>query len=682
MTRLRKARLTAGIVLGVAGLVTPLAALSGSASAAPSDLAGFSALANSVSSATDVITGGYRNPDMKIEVAIAPRDQSGLNSELAALYDKNSAQYHRWLTKGQFDARYAPAGSTRSAVADYLAASGLKVLPSHSPFLVSASGSSTQVSDSFRTTLNTYQDPHGIRYFSNSTPVWLPSDIAGDTLGVIGLTNSAQDIKRSFKPFKGVLRPLDIRGISRGGCQTPYVTTQELFSAVNDSTSFPYGYGAGPDCTGLTPSQTNSIYGAPHVGPPGQGVGVNLAVFEISGYLQSDIDTWAHQFYGFGYRPPLVNINVDGGPLTPACPTAGGDSCIPGSSGYFGDVEVTADIEQQLALSPDMAHLLVYNAPGDDTGQTELDEYTKIANDDSAASISSSWAYCEDDIPSSFAEAENTVFKQMAMQGQSMFSSSGDTGAFECIRSDGTDQVVELDPSSQPWVTSVGGTSLDGFNPGPSRNPRYPGHGAETVWNVDNLCSNAASNPGNDNLGGFFWCGATGAGGGGSSSFWGMPSYQHGPGVINSHTTYGNGTTHCSLAAVGIPCREEPDISADADPYTGYAEYCTSTGPAATGAGECPGSTAAGWFQIGGTSLSSPLWSGIIADRDSFQGRRSGNIGALLYGLYNSDPSLYFHDITGIGQSMNNNGLFPTTPGFDLATGIGTPKMAALITGF
>src|SRR5580700_4473201 len=135
MIRLRKARLTAGIVLGVAGLVTHLAALSGSASAASSDLAGSSALANSVAPTTDVITGGYSNPDMKIQVAIAPRDESGLNSALAALYDQNSAQYHRWLTKGQFDARYAPAAASRSSVANYLAASGLQVLPSDSPFL-------------------------------------------------------------------------------------------------------------------------------------------------------------------------------------------------------------------------------------------------------------------------------------------------------------------------------------------------------------------------------------------------------------------------------------------------------------------------------------------------------------------------------------------------------------------
>ena len=72
-------------------------------------------------------------------------------------------------------------------------------------------------------------------------------------------------------------------------CSTPSITPR----------LFPYGYGAGPNCTGLTPSQTNaSIYGAPDVGPLAKGLGVNLAVFEISGYLQSDIDTWAHQFYG------------------------------------------------------------------------------------------------------------------------------------------------------------------------------------------------------------------------------------------------------------------------------------------------------------------------------------------------------------------------------------------------
>jgi len=83
---------------------------------------------------------------------------------------------------------------------------------------------------------------------------------------------------------------------------------------------------------------------------------------------------------------------------------------------------------------------------------------------------------------------------------------------------------------------------------------------------------------------------------------------------------------------------------------------------------------------VGGTSLSSPLWSAITADRDSFLGRRSGNINPLVYQLYRTDPRKYFHDVTGAGQTVNNNGLFPTVTGYDLATGVGTPDMAALIT--
>jgi subtilase family serine protease len=70
------------------------------------------------------------------------------------------------------------------------------------------------------------------------------------------------------------------------------------------------------------------------------------------------------------------------------------------------------------------------------------------------------------------------------------------------------------------------------------------------------------------------------------------------------------------FAAVGTACREVPDISANADPYTGYAEYCS--GKAATPYSECTFSAAQtppGCFAVGGTSLSSPLWAAIFADR-------------------------------------------------------------------
>jgi subtilase family serine protease len=84
---------------------------------------------------------------------------------------------------------------------------------------------------------------------------------------------------------------------------------------------------------------------------------------------------------------------------------------------------------------------------------------------------------------------------------------------------------------------------------------------------------------------------------------------------------------------------------------------------------------------IGGTSLSSPLVSAIIADRDSLHGNRAGNINATLYREYQIAPSLFFHDVTGASHIAKNNGLYPTVRGYDEATGIGTIKMAPFIIG-
>jgi subtilase family serine protease len=653
------------VTVAIAGL----AALAAGFPASPAALAPpgrFVALAGSVLATGKASTGPYRSARMPVEVVLAPRDRTGLAAELAAVYDPHSRAYHRWLARGQFDARYAPAAATRVAVASYLRGSGLAVTRSASPFLVRAVGSSAAVSAAFETTLSSYRGARGVPYFANSTPVRLPASLAPAVLGVVGLTDTVRLHPQIVPP--GHLPS----GPSGPGCEQRYPSRKKLIETQGVGLR---RYAGAPGCNGLTPSQLNSIYGAPHVGARGKGAGVDLAVFEEGGYQESDIAHWAHTFYGPGFHPRLVNINVDGGPLHPECPP--GDKCPPSLNGYGADIEVDADIETQLAISPDAAHILVYNAPGDTTGQTSLDEFTRIAGDDIAWSVNSSYGECEDQAGAAYAQAENTIFEQMALQGQSMFSASGDSGAFDCLFTGGPKILNVDDPPSQPWVTSVGGTSLEGDNPGANPHPPYPAN-VETVWNPRNLCGRIP----HGGQSGSFWCERTGAGGGGSSQFWGMPFYQFGPGIISRYTTYGNGSMHCSLAATGTPCREVPDISANADQFTGYAEFCT-------GNSRTPNSTCAfivnkpqGWFPIGGTSLSSPLWSAIIADRDSFTGQRTGNLNPLIYLLYNLGPQGWFHDITGQGRlqsTATNNGKFPTLPGYDLATGIGTPRMAALI---
>jgi subtilase family serine protease len=681
----------AALIAATGVLEAPGDASSSQATAPQSSTArnSFSGVRDSLRKTADVSIGAFQSGAMSVEVALAPSHPTELQGLLSSLYNSHSRSYQHWLKKGEFDSRFAPSRAEVSGVAGFLKASGLVVERSSSPFLLRATGSSRRISAAFRTRLRVYRDARGTAYFSNASAVQLPTSLVSGVLGVIGLSDTVRLHPLAPSAVTHSL-PASARSTkhsdSAPSCESGYPTTSELFSYVNFGTPYPaVAYGGSPGCNGLTPSQTNSIYSAPNVGPRGKGAGINLAVFEESAYQHSDIDNWAHAFYGPRYTPPLVDINVDGGPLNPVCPT--GDTCPPQYNGYSSAFEVDGDIEMQLTISPDASHILVYNAPEDYTGQTNLDEYTKIANDDTASVVTSSYVSCEIDDPAAYVQAENVLFEQMALQGQSMFAASGDNGAFGVAFACAPAGVVNvLDPAAQPWVTSVGGTSLESDNPGTNPDPAYP-TGVETVWNTDNLCNQSANEggvPGGDSgypLSGLFWCSYTGAGGGGSSAFWGRPFYQRGPGVNNPYTTYRNGATQCSLAATGTPCREIPDVSANADSYTGYAVYCTAN--AATPNSDCEftaDDTPPGWYEAGGTSFSSPLWSGIIADRDSFQGHRTGNANPLLYLLFNIVPNVYFHDITGTDQTTNNNGLFPTTPGYDEATGIGTPRMAAIIT--
>src|SRR3984957_8910376 len=565
----------------VAAVILAASVLAGEGPVAAAAVDDFSGISRTARPMTDVDMGEFTSSNMAVDVVLAPNHEAELSGLLASVYDPQSPSYRRWLGQGEFSARFAPSSAQVAALTQYLQASGLIVESSSSPFLLRVSGPSSVVAAAFKTTLRNYRNPRGVTYFSNASAVQLPTILASGVRGVVGLSNTVR-MHPHVRPMKQTSSS-DPGLLSYGktptppGCDAPYPTKAQLFALVNNNTPFPDGYGGGPGCAGLTPSQDNSIYGAPNLGASGKGQGVTLAVFELSAYQHSDIATWAHYFYGPGFTPPLVDVIVDGGPLHPICPK--GDTCPAEFNGYAGDIEFDADIETQLAISPAARHIVVYNAPNAFSGQTSLDEYSKIAEDDVADVVSSSWGVCENDVSAAYVQAENLIFQQMALQGQSVFGSAGDTGAFDCIGTDGTNIINVDDPSTQPWVTSVGGTSFGSFNPAANPNPGYPS-GAETVWNVDNLCSSRAPSAANDNQGGFFWCAETGAGGGGNSQWWGRPFYQSGPGITNPYTTHGNGKTQCALAGKGTPCREVPDISANADEYTGYAEY--APGSAAT----------------------------------------------------------------------------------------------------
>jgi kumamolisin len=608
--------------------------------------------------------GAATTRQLTVSLSLGVRNQAGLNHVMAGLYNPHSPRYHHWLSSAQFNRRFAPTAAQRAAVRAYLRGQGLAAA-AHGPFLISATGPAARIGTAFQTTLRTYRS--GTRTFvANATPASVPASLSGTVKALVGLRNI-------------------------GPHQTSYQTMPR---------SAP-GYGGGPYGQGLTPSQQVSLNGGNTVaskGARGQGAGQTIALFELSGWTTSDITKWWQQFYGSRKMPVIKEIAVDGGPENPSCPT--GDQCGPfdfsgpqpvGLDGpdYSGDVEVEADIEEVLAMAPAAKQIDVYNAPNDFNGQTSLDEYTQIAQDNTASVVSSSWGICEYDSEGdsatapdpSYMQAEEPNFEKMATQGQSMFTSSGDTGAFDCLRGSGSNTPSVGDPADDPFVTGVGGSSYESWDPGKAKKPTAPAD-QTGVWNVLGLCY-----PGQDTTGG---CAAFGAGGGGDSNYFTAPAWAAAlKGYRNKASSSTCGSTGKSL------CNQVPAISADADEFTPDAEYCSgATEPTVGGVNNPPnypgdsdcaaivGSNPA-WFGIGGTSLSSPLWAGVFAlINGAHSGSRLGVASEALFKMAEKAKSTKasLFDVTGKNLSEKDNGLFPTTKGYDQATGLGTPIISGLVT--
>lgn len=324
------------------------------------------------------------------------------------------------------------------------------------------------------------------------------------------------------------------------------------------------------------------------------GTGQVLAVFELEGFSESDIRAY-EDAYNLPHVP-ITSISVDNAHGAPGA-------------------ESTLDIELMIALAPKASKILVYEGPN--SGSGVLDTYNKIATDNLAKSISTSWGATETSNPGSFIRAESLIFKQMIAQGQSLYAAAGDSGAYD----DDTNLSVD-DPASQSLIVAVGGTKLSTKSDGSYK--------SETTWSSGN-------GPGNS------------GGGGGISTIWTIPSWQQGVARAN--------------AGASTTMRNLPDIALDSDPSTGYAIYFGGK-----------------WKVYGGTSCAAPLWAALTAlvnQQLATQGQNAlGFPNPSLYQLGQSQNyGVSFNDVS----DGSTNGYYQAVSGFDLATGWGTFKGDGLI---
>jgi uncharacterized membrane protein len=406
------------------------------------------------------------------------------------------------------------------------------------------------------------------------------------------------------------------------------------FQAKHSATRFtpiPQAVFANPQYTSasghfLSPADYATIYDLNPLYSAGiNGTGQSIAIISRNNITIQDVTTFRSTFALPPNDPQIVIVDVDPG-------ITSDDS-----------VEATIDAEWAGAVAPKATvKLVVGRCTSSSDGVMSAEIYAVTNN--VAPIISVSYGMCEAEMGSGGSAFYTALWQQAAAQGQSVFIASGDSGVAGCNGQNDTSATTAgiNGICSSPYNTCVGGTQFaDTADPGQYWLPGNNTAGGsavsyipETTWNESALM------PGGSGLYG---------GTGGPSLYVAKPNWQAGLGVPNDGK------------------RDTPDVSLSAAQHDGYAAYDAWNG---------------GLFFAGGTSFSTPAFAGIMALINQKSGAPQGLANPTLYALaakQNAGGAAIFHDITTGNNSVPGVTGYSATPGYDMATGLGTVDAAALV---
>lgn len=505
-----------------------------------------------------------------VTLGLALRNQSALSNFIADASNPASPEYGASYTPQGFTAAYGPTAAAVDSVVSYLQSEGFSgISASSNNLLVSASGTAAQAEQAFHTSLTAYE-LGGAQVYANSAAAMVPASLSGTVIGVLGLN----DI------FKAAPSPVKASKL-QASTTTPNVVDE------------------------YTPQGFQKAYGATATSTGG---GTTIATIS-SGTMTAVIAQMRSEEKANGLPQVPVTV-VYAGLRSPATKTA--------------NVEWELDSQFSTGMAQTVKHFYFY----DSTSLTDSDlalTFNKWASQDIAKAASASLGECEyQPYLDGSMVIDDEIFAEAAAQGQTMFASSGDTGAGCALA--GTNGVPDSGPpmvnyfASSPYVVGVGGTTLTTKATG--------SYDFETSWV---------------------------AGGGGLSQFEYRPYWQAQVMPITAGKTGDRGV---------------PDMAMDANPTTGASVYTTS-----------------GVIGVGGTSLSAPLALGTWARIESTYSNRVGFAAPVLYGVYLNGtcnastgtaeqicttPALH-------APLAGFNGLYPETPGYNYNTGLGTFNTAAMV---
>jgi hypothetical protein len=505
---------------------------------------------------------------LNLAIGLPLRNQEGLTKLLQQIYDPTSSQYRHYLTPERFTEKFGPTEQDYQTVVDFADRNGFRITATH-PNRVLLDVNAAVADIEKAFHVTMRVYQHPTEARRFYAPDVEPSvELGVPVLSISGLNNFTLPHPANLKI-------------------TPHQKTAHARPADGSGTSGTYmGY------------DFRAAY-APGVSLTGSGQSIGLVQFD--GYYPSDIT--AYESMAALPSVALTNIYIDGFDGTP--------------SGNGGEVEVSLDIEMVISMAPGLSQVILYEAP---TNGIPNDILNRIATDNKARQISCSWGWGGG--PDTNADQ---IFQEMQVQGQSFFAASGDSDAYYTSTSTNF-------PADDPYLTSVGGTTLTTTVPGGL-------WVSETVWNWGVEYGGTYDGVGSS---------------GGISTSYPIPVWQQGIATAAN----GGSTTR----------RNIPDVALTADNVDVIADNGTDYG--ADGG-------------IGGTSCASPLWAAFIALVNE-QAGTNGPVGFINPAIYLIGTELDylsdFQDITtGNNEWIASPNQFTAVPGYDLCTGWGTPTGSNLV---
>jgi subtilase family serine protease len=336
---------------------------------------------------------------LNLQIGLPPRNPQQFNDMLAQLYNPASPLYHHWLKPDQIAQNYGPSENDYKAVIDFVEKNGFKVIKQQSDrTFLSVNGSVRDVEKMLHVKMQIYQHPTESRtfYAPDSEPAL---DLSVPLLHITGLDNLH------------ISHPETVTPSAQGGVQD-YEPTG---TGPLDGAGYPSFWG----------------YDFRHAYLPGTsltGAGQSIGLFSKQAYNPADIAAYENDT---GLPPvSLQNILVDNVAFDVTTNTGG---------------ETSLDIEMAASMAPGAAGILLYQ------GTNDLDILKRMQTDNIAKQLSSSWSLHGD-------PNMDSIFIQMAMQGQSFLQSSGDHGAYTAENNG--------DYADDPYITIVGGTKMATTAPG------------------------------------------------------------------------------------------------------------------------------------------------------------------------------------------------------------------------